>query len=144
MSKSKKKDERLIIPAGDKPKLKSPIILPDAGAQEILPADSLDKQLKLDNKTLQQLGVKSEEDLADDLELERSKVDGACVVSPRKNGVSVCWYCFKPFAIGIPEFEPAEIQVSRPDGSNEGTRVKVHASCHLKKMRRAQRKRRGG
>lgn len=119
----------------DKNKPKSPIILPFSGAKEVLPADSLNKKLKLDKKTLQQLGVKSEADLGDDIELERSKIDGACVISPKKDGMPVCWYCFLPFAYGIPEYEPAEIQISHPDGQEQGLRAKVHASCHIKKMR---------
>ncbi len=140
---AKKKEENLIVSAGSHKKLKSPIILPVSGTKEVLPADSFNKALKLEKKTLKELGVKSEDDFGDDLELERSPVDGACVVSVRKDGMIVCWYCFKPFAKGHPEFEPAEMQVGRPDGTSEGTRVKVHGSCLLKEMRKNQRKRRG-
>lgn len=113
----------------------SPIIIPSSETTDILPADSLDGKLKLDEATLQMLGVKSEADLGDDIELERSPIDGACVVSAKKDGMPVCWYCFLPFAHGIPELEPAEIQVGRPDGSSQGLRVKVHGHCQLTKMR---------
>lgn len=141
---TKKKMEKLIIPASKQAKPPSPIVLPSAGTEEVLPADAFNKALKLEKKTLQELGVKSEDDFGDDLELERSSIDGACVVSVKKNNMLVCWYCFKPFAKGHPEFEPAEMQVGRPDGSSEGTRVKVHAACLIKEMRKLQRKRRGG
>jgi hypothetical protein len=121
---------RIPFPGG----YKSPVILPASGAREILPGDAFSAKLKVDDKTLAQLGVKSEADLGDDIELERSKIDGACVVSAKKDGMPVCWYCFLPFVMGIPQYEPAEIQVSRPDGMEQGVRVKVHASCQLKKM----------
>ena len=115
-------------------KPKSPIILPGAGTSEVLPGDAFNKKLKLDEKTLAQLGVKSEDDLGDDIELERSPIDGACVVSAVKDGMPVCQYCFLPFVKGLPEYEPAEIQVSRADGSEQGLRVKVHGACQLKAM----------
>jgi hypothetical protein len=113
---------------------KSPVILPSSQASEILPGSAFGEKLKLDDKTLAQLGVTSEDDLGDDIDLERSPVDGACVVVSMKNGMPVCQYCFMPFAVGIPEFEPAEIQVAKPSGMEQGIRVKVHASCHVKRM----------
>jgi len=115
-------------------RLKSPIILPDAGSKEVLPASYLSQKLKLDDATLAQLGVKSEADLGDDFELERSPHDGACVVTPLFNGMPGCWYCGLPFARGIPEYEPAEIQIAKASGMEQGLRAKVHGSCHVRKM----------
>jgi len=118
----------------------SPIILPGAGTSEILPGDAFNKKLKLDEKTLAQLGVKSEDDLGDDICLERSPIDGACVVSAVKDKMPVCQYCFLPFVRGIPEYEPAEIQVAMPDGGEQGLRVKVHGACQIKAMLKQQKR----
>jgi hypothetical protein len=115
---------------------KSPVILPSSGAREVLPGTAFSEKLKLDDKTLAQLGVTSADDLGDDIELERSPLDGACVVVSMKDGMAVCQYCFRPFAVGIPEYEPAEIQVAKPSGMEQGLRVKVHASCHVRHMKR--------
>lgn len=123
----------IVTPESGKPK--SPIILPSSESTEVMPGTVLEKKLRLDDKTLQQLGVKSEADLGDDIELERSPHDNACVVSAKKEGMPVCWYCFLPFVKGLAEYEPVEIQVGRPDGSEQGLRVKVHGSCQLKKMK---------
>jgi hypothetical protein len=125
--------------AADRRKM-SPIILPDSFAGEVLPGSSFDRKLKLENKTLADIGVTSEDDLADDISLERSSLDGACVVVAIKDQMPVCQYCFLPFVIGVPEYEPAEIQVAKPDGSEQGVRVKIHGSCHIKRMRELQEK----
>jgi hypothetical protein len=113
------------------------IILPSSGTKEIIPGSAFTKALKVDEKTLAELGVTSEDDLGDDIELERSPIDGACVVAAIKDGIQVCSYCFKPFVFGnsMPEYAPAEVEVSTPDGRQEGVRVKVHGSCQLRKMR---------
>jgi len=116
---------------------KPSIIIPSSGTSEILPDSAFAKKLKIEDKTLAQLGVTSEDDLGDDIELERSPIDGVCVVSAKKDGVQVCYYCFKPFIYGgsMPEYAPAEIEVSKPDGNNAGgIRCKVHGRCQLRKM----------
>lgn len=110
---------------------KSPIILPDFGSSEILPASSTEQKIRLSEAQLSQLGIKSEADLGDDFELQRSPIDNACVVVPLKDGMQVCWYCFMPFARGIPELEPAEIIIAKPGGQEQGLRAAVHAKCHL-------------
>lgn len=113
---------------------KSPVLLPSSQTGEILPGSAFGEKLKLDDKTLAELGVTSEDDLGDDIDLERSPLDGACVVVAMKNGMPVCQYCFQPFVNGLPQFEPAEIQIAKPSGMEQGLRVKVHGSCHLKRM----------
>lgn len=122
----------IVTPDSKKPASDSPIIIPSSNASEVMPGTAFSEKLHLDDATLGQLGVKSEDDLADDIELERSPLDGACVVSAVKNGMVVCQYCFLPFVKGMPEFEAVEIQVAKPSGQEQGTRVKVHGSCHLK------------
>lgn len=129
------KSQLPLISVPETGKLKSPIILPSSEAMEFLPGTVLEKKLRLDDsKTLQELGVKSEADLADDVTTERSPIDGACVVSAVIGEMPVCWYCFLPFVKGLPEYEPAEIQVAKASGAEQGLRVKVHGSCHIKKM----------
>jgi hypothetical protein len=123
----------IVTPETGKPK--SPIILPSAATAEVMPGTVLETKLRLDDKTLQQLGVKSEADLGDDIELERSPHDKACVISAKKDGMPVCWYCFLPFVNGLAEYEPVEIQIGKPDGAEQGLRAKVHGSCQLKKMK---------
>ena len=121
------------IPGSDKPN----IIIPSSQTKEVLPGDAFSKSLKIEPKTLAELGVTSEDDLGDDIELERSPLDGACVVSAKKGGVQVCYYCFKPFIHGgtMPEYAPAEVEVSDPDGTSAGSvRCKVHGRCQLRKM----------
>lgn len=135
-------DPLIILPEASKPEVKQhSVILPSTGAKEVLPANSFNAKLQLDDSTLRELGVKSESDLGDDIELERSPIDGACVVSAVVDGVPVCQYCFLPFVIGLPEYAPAEIQVSKANGMEHGIRVKVHGSCQLKHMQAMAKKR---
>jgi len=110
------------------------IIVPSSGTSEVMPGTAFSEKLKLSDKSLSELGVKSDDDLADDIEIERSPIDGACVVSAVKQGMVVCQYCFLPFVKGMPEFEAVEIQVAKPSGAEHGVRIKVHGSCHLKKI----------
>ena len=112
------------------------IVIPSSQTTEIIPGSAFSKALKVDDATLAQLGVTSEADLGDDVELERSPIDGACVVAAKVGGIQVCYYCFKPFIYGgsMPEYAPAEIEVSKPDGENQGIRCKVHGRCQLRKM----------
>lgn len=124
-----------------KQKPHSQVILPSTDATDILPISGVEDKLKLEEVSLKDLGVKSDADLGDDIELERSPIDGACVVSAVVDGMPVCSYCFLPFAKGVPEFEPAEIQICRPSGATQGTRVKVHGSCHIKRMKELQEQR---
>lgn len=115
----------------------SKIALPSTGADEILAASAIASRMKLEPRTLAELGVTSEADLGDEIELERSPIDGACVVAAKKGGIQVCYYCFKPFVYGgsMPEYAPAEIEIAGPDGKNEGgVRCKVHGRCQIRKM----------
>ncbi len=112
-------------------KPKSPIILPSSETEDVISSDSVDGKLKLSDVELGQLGIKSKAELGDDIVLERSPIDGACIVSVSIEGTSSCWYCFLPFAPGIPELNPIEIQPAMKSGSHQGLRIKVHAKCHL-------------
>lgn len=109
--------------------------LPSSDTTEVLPGEPNHAKLRQPDVSMSDLKIETFEDIADDIELERSPVDGACVVSAVKNGIPVCWYCFIEFAKGIPELEPAEIQVARPSGMEQGVRIKVHGKCHLESLK---------
>lgn len=73
-------------------------------------------------------------DLADGYDLIQSRDDPTifAVAVAIINGKQVCQFCHEPFFEGDPNYSSVEMILEKPDGTSEGTRLKVHGKCQEK------------
>jgi hypothetical protein len=80
--------------------------------------------------SMKALGL-TEADLLDEIDLIPSKIDPqkVAVAVCKKDGVQVCQYCGLPFRENDPRYASIEMLLRKPDGTDEGTYLKVHGWC---------------